>query len=236
MNPLKYFFSAKEKKSEVILYSYSKFIFVWPLIFVGFLFWFINGYDWFSPKVNAWVWISVLITVMLCLSVDVPRNLAIFWFTFIFGSWFFILWLEGKGLPILEQFAQLIKELNLNYSSEMGLLVSIMLSVVYFIVLIDTRMNNKWRFTPLEIEHHIAGKERISLGRGFKCIRASYPDLFEFLMGLSGKIVIYDSHGEQVLQTIEHIPFLPFRIQKIEKIMGEVVEENKRSKPHSENG
>jgi hypothetical protein len=218
--------SPKEKKSEVIIYSYSKFIFVWPLILTGFFLGIFKDASLLDTKIAAWIWITMIVTVLLCITIDLHRNLAIFWLTFVAGFWFFVLWLEGKGIPILERFLKYLGQLDLSYSSEMGFVISVALLLIYALVLFEARVNGKWRFTPTEIEHHILGKDRISLGRGFKCVRASYPDLFEFLLGLSGKIVISNSQGDQILQTIEHIPFLPFRIGKIERIMGQDHETN----------
>lgn len=203
---------------EVVFYTYPKLLFVWPLILSGFLFWFLG--KWSDPETLAWIWGIVLILTTLTIGIDLNRNVAAFWFVVIGLCWLSIIYLRDvKGFTIFGTIYRFFADLNPAYSGSLGLIISIVLAIPYAIMIVWTRVNDKWRITHNEFEHIALGRADDSLGRGAKRVRSSYPDFLEFVLCLAGDLIVYDAMGRRVLRTIPHVPFLPMVRKKINRIL-----------------
>ena len=86
-------------------------------------------------------------------------------------------------------------------------------------MLINSRLNDRWRITPNEFEHYVFGRSDKSMGRGAKQVGSDYPDIWELLLCLAGTLVIKDAQGQRTLGRIENVPFLPIRMAKINRIL-----------------
>ena len=60
---------AKGRRHEVTFYTYPKFLFCWPLMLLGFVFWFLAGQSWANDEVFAWIWAGVMLVVLMTLFV-----------------------------------------------------------------------------------------------------------------------------------------------------------------------
>jgi hypothetical protein len=201
---------------EVTFYTYPNLVFTWPIIVMGFLLWPIDKLGWVYPEVLAWFWGITILLVLITMGVDLNRNYAIFWLAVVLGSWTLVLWLrDAKHITIFGYIYRFFADLDPTYSRNLGLIVSIPLTILWGIMWVWTRLNSKWRITHNELEHYQFGRMDDSLARGAKRIRTTYPDLFELLICLAGDLEIYDATGKKLLRRIEHVPLLPIVKKKI---------------------
>ena len=199
---------------EVILHSYPKAIFTWPLWLLGFVLALSAGTD--GSVLIGWVYLIALMVVLLTLCFDVDRNLAVFWAVLVFAVFFTAMWLRDvKGLLLVNSFGSWVSHWDPGYSRNFGLGVSWILTMIYVVVFIQTRLSNRWRVTRNEVEKIAFGHRDSSIGRGAKCVQSSYPDVFELLLLGAGKIEIRSASGNKLMATIEHVPFLFWRMRKI---------------------
>jgi len=215
-------------KHEVIFYTYPKFLFSWPLIAMGYLLWFVDNWKistsensvWLNSETLAWIWIITLLVVIITVGFDLSRNFTIFWLVLIIGTLFLILWLKDvHGVKIFRQIYDFFNDLDPVYSRSLGMIVSIVLTLLYLIMWIWSRLNSKWRITHNEFEHYQFGRMDDSLARGAKRVRTSYPDFFELLICLAGDLIIFDSTGRRELRRICHVPMLPLVRKKINRLL-----------------
>jgi len=207
-------------KHEVKFYTYPKFLFSWPLIVMGIALW---GFDYWSladTETLAWIWGIALLVVLVTVGFDLNRNYTIFWLVLIGGIWILIIWLRDvKSVRIFSDIYNFFANLDPTYSRSLGIAISIVLSVLYLIMWVWTRLNSKWRITHNEFEHYQFGRMDDSLARGAKRVRSSYPDFFELLLCLAGDLIIFDSTGRREIRKIPHVPMLPFVRKRINRIL-----------------
>lgn len=208
----------KKPRHEITFYTYPKFIFVWPLIAVGFLLWPFAKWG-VSSEALAWVYGVTLVLVIVTMGLDLSRNYAVFWLVVVVALWMMILWLGGRGVTLFADIYHFFANLDPQYSANLGLIVSIPLLVFYGIMWLWTRINCRWRITHNEFEHYQFGRMDDSLARGAKRIRSSYPDFFELIVCLAGDLVIYDATGRRVIRRIRHVPLLPIVKKRINLIL-----------------
>ncbi len=210
---------APKPRHEITFYTYPKFLFVWPLIAVGFLLWPFAHYQWVSSEALAWVYGVTLVLVIVTMGLDINRNYTAFWLVVVVALWMMILWLRGMGVRLFADIYNFFANLNPVYSANLGLIISIPLLVFYGIMWLWTRVNCKWRITHNEFEHYQFGRMYDSLARGAKRLRSSYPDFFELIVCLAGDLVIYDATGKRVIRRIRHVPLLPIVKKRINSIL-----------------
>jgi hypothetical protein len=230
----------KRQIHEVRFVSYPKFVFVWPLILAGLIFWpfgkppekapapgaaqtlTINAPAAYSERLEVlgWAYIWIVIIVLLTLGVDIDRNQLIF-LAAVFGLfWVLGLWLkDAKHITIFGDAYRWFCALDVQYNRSLGVAVSLILLVPYVFMLVWSRLNQTWRMTHNELEHRSFGRTDDSLGRGAKGIRTSYTDVLEFLLGLAGTLVVYDATGTRELRRIPHVLFLPMVRRRLDRIL-----------------
>ena len=205
---------------RIVLYSYPPLIYIWPLIALGFLFWFTCGVTAAPHTAEAWIYVITLVVVLLTMGIDVNRNMAVFWVIVIAALSFCMLWLQdAKDIRVFSQIGQFLKQINPKYSPEFGMITSIFLSAIYAIVIIGARVNDKWVFTQNEIEHYVMFRGSSSLGRGAKGVSASYRDFFELVVLLAGDVEVRTAQGNRVLARMKNVPFLALKMRKIDRIL-----------------
>lgn len=207
------------RREAVIVHSYSPFIFTWPLILLGYLFYPAVGQQWMSAEMAGWIYVTALIIVLLTMGIDINRNVTIFWIVFVMGSWFGIILLNQKGIRLFSSMGQFMAHLKPTWSPDMGLAMSILMTIFYGLVVGNAWLNDRWRFIHGEIEHWAFGRNDDSMGRGAKVISTSYPDTLELLLLLSGTITIYNAQKTIVLARIPRVPLLPFRVKAINRLL-----------------
>ncbi len=210
----------KTTRHEVKFYTYPKFLFCWPLIVMGLVLGALDYWAGADAETLAWIWGITLLIVLLTVGFDLNRNYTIFWLVLIGGIWILIIWLRDvKGVKIFSDIYNFFADVDPAYSRSLGLIVSIALTVLYFVMWVWTRLNSKWRITHNEFEHYQFGRMDDSLARGAKRIRASYPDFFELLLCLAGDLIIFDSTGRREIRRIPHVPLLPLVKKRINLIL-----------------
>lgn len=211
----------KTKKNEAIVYAYPPFVYSWPLILFGYLFAGVQNLGWIGPIGIAWTYIFLIALVMLTLGVDLSRNASIFCLVAFAAVWLGILWLQGvKDITFFAKFGAYLRELEPQISSSTMVTISTLLLFLYVVMYIMAKVNDRWRITHNEIEHRSLGQRDDAFGRGAKRVLAKYPDMLEFFICLAGTIEVYSANGTQKLASIENVPFLPFRMKKIDVILG----------------
>ncbi len=190
-------------------------------------------------EILAWLYILAIVLVLLTLGVDVGRNMAAFWVVLVAGLWVLGIWLRDmKHFTLFGDIYRWFANLDLQYEPRFGLALSIILLVPFVLMLGWARLNERWRITHNEFEHRAWGKSDDSLGRGAKTIRVSYPDIFEWLLGLAGTLTVYNATGTKELRRIPHVMFLPFVNRRLSRIlestsitMGQAEEEEDEENP-----
>lgn len=212
--------SPKKEPASAIIYSYPHLVYAWPVIVFGFLLAALQNMGWIGEGVAAWTYIGILCLVMLTMGVDLGRNASIFSLVFLVGGWFCILYLEvAKNVTFFARLGEWVAALQPEISPPAMVAIAIVLSIFYLLMMILAFFNNRWRITHNEIEHRVLGHKEDATGRGAKRVVATYPDILELLICLSGTIEVFTSTGTQKLVTIKNVPLLPFRMKKISRIL-----------------
>ncbi|MDD4889000.1 MAG: hypothetical protein PHU85_03650 [Phycisphaerae bacterium] len=210
----------KAVPDQVIFRGYWKLMFVWPVIALGYLFYFLDKWHWASPETLFWIWAIVLIIVLVTMGVDMGRNMTVFWIVLIALFWVSIMYLKKVlGWTVFTSIHNFISNLAAPYPTKGALFISIVLTVVYAVMIVWVRLNQTWRFTNNEFEHFVFGRSDDSLSRGAKKVKVSYHDFFEMLLCLSGTIVISNSTGTRDMRVIENVPLAPLRWRKIDRML-----------------
>jgi len=175
-----------------------------------------------SPRLErlGWVYILIAFLVLLTLGIDVDRNMFIFWVVLILGMWIGGRWLaDVKGFTLFGDIYKAFALLDVQYNRALGLALGLVLLVPYLLMIGWAHINDRWRITHNEFEHHSFGKTDDSLGRGAKTIRTGYPDVLELLLGLAGTLVVYNATGNRELRRLPHVMFLPFVRKRLDRIL-----------------
>lgn len=208
------------REERAVIYSYPTLVYIWPLIALGYLLWFADKFAWLSPKTEAWIYAIAVVVVVLTMGIDINRNMAVFWVVVVAAVWFCVLWLRGvKGIVFFDQVGAFFAHLEPKYSADLGILISIFLSVIYLVMIAMAHLNDKWVFTQNEIVHYAAFRGTTSLGRGAKGVTASYRDFFELGLLLSGDIEVRTAQGNRVMARMKNVPLLWLRMRKIDRIL-----------------
>jgi hypothetical protein len=177
----------------------------------------------FSHKLEylAWAYIWIALIVVLALGIDLGRNYALVLVLFIAFVWVLgVLLRDRYHFTLFGDIYRWFAERNVQYDRNLALCLSILLLVPYLFMLIWARLNDRWRITHNEFEHHSLGRSSDSLGRGAKAIRSEFPDFFEAVLGLgAGTLIVYDASGSRELRRISNVVLLPIVRRKIERIL-----------------
>lgn len=207
-----------QAKSQIVFYSYPKYLYTWPLVFLALVFPLLG--DLISPKVEGWVFLLTLLTVLMAIGFDLSRNLTISWGVTILASVFCILWLkDAKNVNFFSDIGQHLSAKDPVISGDWRYLFGLFGGALYLIMFIDAHINQRWRISHNEIEHFAMLSKDDSLGRGAKRIITSYPDFLELLLCGAGTIQIYSAQGGTLLRSIPNVPLLFFRSAAISRIL-----------------
>lgn len=204
---------------QIVFYTYPPLLFAWPLILVGFLLYPLVGWGVLGTEVAGWVYVATLVLVTLTMGVDLNREKTVIW-VLIVGVLAALCWVAAlKDFPVASHIVRFLAGFQPQYSVGLGLGVSLFLSVAYLLMLVWSRVNDKWVFSHNEFEHISFGRTDESLARGAKTVRSEYLDFLELFVCLAGTLHIYDATGQRCLKTIPHVPFLPFLRRRIDRFM-----------------
>jgi hypothetical protein len=223
----------------VVFHSYPKLLFAWPLILAGYVLYLLPAAWTTNHAEYGWLYMAIAFLVVLTMGVDLERNIAVFWVVLIGGFYALGLWLrDAQHITFFGDIYNYFLALNVRYSPSLGLGLSIFLSVPYAVMLIWSRIQDKWRITHNEFEHLSWGRADDSLARGAKRVRTTYPDVFELLLAGAGTLIVYSANGTTELRRIQHVPMLPLIRGKITRLLEStsVVDEPARGITEEEDG
>jgi hypothetical protein len=234
---------AEKQVDQITFVTYPKLLFIWPIVLAGFVFYPLAYVGAPPPAASAtaaqvagpaptsapvshrlevlgWIYIWLVVLVLLTLGIDVDRNMAAFWVVVVVGLYVLGLWLRDvHGFTLFGNIYRWFANQDVQYNRRFGLVLSIVLAVPYVLMLLWARLNDRWRITHNEFEHHRIGKMDDSLGRGAKTIRTDFPDVFELLLGLAGTLIVFNANGTKELRRIPHVMFLPFIRRRLDLIL-----------------
>ena len=218
--------SALEKKrrerSHVIIHSYPKYVYVWPLVLLSAVF-AISGskfHSVLSPVCQGWLFLGALVLVLMAIGFDLSRNLTISWCVTIVAGVFCVLWLkDSKHVLFFSDIGKHLANRDPEISRDWEYLFAVFGGALYLIMFINARINQRWRIGRNEIEHFAMLSKDDSLGRGAKRIITSYPDFIELLLCGAGTIQIFSAQGGVLLRSIPNVPLLFFRSDAISRIL-----------------
>lgn len=212
--------AAKKRKdvSQIVFYSYPKYLYTWPLIALAILFPLLG--DVISPNVEGWIFVIALLTVLMAMGFDLSRNLTISWGVTLIASVFCVMWLKDvKNVIFFSEIGHHLASKSPVISRDWQYLFALFGGILYVIMFLDSRINQRWRISHNEIEHFAMLSKDDSLGRGAKRIITSYPDFLELLLCGAGTIQIYSAQGGVLLRSIPNVPWLIFRSGRISRIL-----------------
>ena len=167
----------------------------------------------------AWIYIWIALAVLLALGVDVDRNHAVFWAVVIVAFWILGMWLQERQYTLFGDIYRWFANLDIQYNRNLGLALSVLLSVPFVIMLVYARLNDYWRITHNEFEHYSFGKSDDSVGRGAKTIRTTFPDVLELILGLAGTLIVFNATGTKELRRVPHVICLPLVRRRLNRIL-----------------
>lgn len=212
--------SPPQSPPSIVIYSYPEFVYAWPMIFFGFLLASLQNWGMLGETTAGWTYIIIIALVTLTMGVDLGRNASIFCLVLFVGMWLGVLWLQdAKNVTIFASLSAFIAGLQPTMSPHALTLLSSILLIIYLIMIAYAFINDRWRITSNEIEHRSLGHRDDATGRGAKRVLASYPDVLELLICMSGTITVFSATGNKQLLVIKNVPFLPLRMKKISRIL-----------------
>ncbi len=203
---------------QYAFHQYPLFVFTWLLIASGFILYPVATHNWLDTETLAWIWGIVLIVTVLALGVDLNRDHVIFTSAVVALLFALIKIARYRESRFFTRIHDFFAQLDPQYSPTLGLMISIILSVAYVIMLIKARLDSKWIARHNTLDHQSWGRADDSLARGAKRTRTSYPDAFQFVLGLSGTLHIYDANGNRELRRIENVLFLPWVKRRVDHL------------------
>lgn len=212
--------AGKKRKdvSQIVFYSYPKFLYAWPLIVLALVFPLLG--DVISPNVEGWIFVIALLTVLMAMGFDLSRNLTISWGVTLIASVFCVMWLKDvKNVIFFSEIGHHLASKSPVISRDWQYVFALFGGILYVIMFLDSRINQRWRISHNEIEHFAMLSKDDSLGRGAKRIITSYPDFLELLLCGAGTIQIYSAQGGVLLRSIPNVPWLIFRSGRISRIL-----------------
>ncbi|MFX1236090.1 MAG: hypothetical protein ACFFAS_04035 [Promethearchaeota archaeon] len=207
----------KKKREEVILRSYPKVIFFWPLLITSLILYLIEAMD--ANDINGslgYIWFMVFFANIFVIAFDFSSTK---FFILIMVIVVVILVLIFLVLPYVtieaEQF-----QLDLGLPSGFYGVMFLILGLILVFVLITCQFNY-WKVERNEIYHKsgiFTSAERIPT-KSLR-IRKEIPDVFEFFILRAGSITLMPGHGEVVhLNTVLNINN---KQEQIDKLLSQV--------------
>lgn len=203
---------------EFVTHSYPNFIWSWPLIVMGYVFWATQDAGWISPVTASWIWLIALGIIFIAMGVDI-------------GLWPFLVLCvviafitvcimyanHVLGWVIFINIGHALKQLKPEVSVDLSFISSLFLSIAYAIMIVNAKLND-----CLEMDANCVSLLRfLRRSPNFprdKCdIYWDFPDMFAMILGLgAGDITVIH---ENKAYSFTNVPFLWFRLWWIKKIL-----------------
>jgi len=192
----------KKPVNEVILRSYPKIIFFWPLLLTSFILWLLQI---LAPIPIAWYGNFWFIMFFINLFITAFDFSSTKFFVLILVAVVVILLLVFLVLPNVALPVTTI-EFNPNLTAEFYFLMTIILAIILGIVIISSQFDY-WKIERNEIYHKsgiFTSADRMPT-KSLR-IRKSIPDVFEFFILRAGTIILSPGQGEVIhLDTVLNV-------------------------------
>jgi hypothetical protein len=188
--------------TEVILRSYPKVIFLWPLLVVSFILWLLQL---LVPTPVAWYgnfWLIVLFVNLFIMAFDFSsaKFFVLIMVVVVVLLLVFFLVLPNVTLP------EVTANFNVGITAEFYLITTLILLFILGMVLLSSRFDY-WKIERNEIYHKqgiFSSAERIPT-KSLR-IKKEIPDVFEFFVLRAGSITLMPGAGDVIpLQTVLNI-------------------------------
>ncbi len=214
-------FSRHQDENSIVFHSYPKFVFCWPILFLGLV-----GYLWSlvgtPPSALSWVYVLAMTVVLLAISFDMGRNWVAIWSLVVMVFVFCALWLGSVyGVPVFRTIGHWLGTREMDYPVGLTSTISLILAPIFLGMVISVRLNQKWRMTHNEIERFVFWSSSDSFGRGSKQFTFTFPDVLERLLLFSGTITVKTNNGK-FLKAIPDVPGLTLKMRKFDRILAAV--------------
>jgi hypothetical protein len=192
----------REPVKPVRFTAYPNFVVVWPVIVLGLLFWLLAsamGTE-YPARVASSVWLFSLFAVMIALGFDLDSTETAF---VVLTVIVILLTLQliafSWQVAVFSWIATHLSMLEVNVSSQMMLVVSILLGVPYLLMLVFARLNNHWTVVPGKMIRTTFGKneEEIPINSTKTVNYHFYDIMMRWLCFGAGDLVVSTDRGEK---------------------------------------
>ena len=218
--PLQWLLGGWGGKEYVVFYSYPKFVYIWPVIVLGFVFQIPFLWNLAGAELLTWIWIAVFCLCAIALGLDIDRNYAAVVIVCLVALWLGLWNIElAKGIPVLDNIQAFFAGMDVSMNAETFLVISLLLAVPFLVMMVWVRINEKWKADVQTLAKLRFGHADQEYAWGAKTVRTSYPDWLEAVIALSGDVILYDSRGRGELQRIDNVVFAPVVKKKIDRFL-----------------
>lgn len=211
----------KHSDEELVFHSYPPFLFVWPVIVTGILFWWFRSWT-DGSEYAGWFYITTMFISLLTMGVDLSRNESVFAVLVIAligacSGWFDAV----QGIPVMGNIIGYFRHLDVHYNAAGGYSLSIILGIVFLIMRGKVTLDDRWRISHNQIEHVVKATRDGDTARGAKGIVFDFPDILELLIAGSGTIHVLTAQGAPQMK-IGHVPGLFWKRKKIQRLFNAI--------------
>ncbi|MFQ5500792.1 MAG: hypothetical protein ACE5EQ_00640 [Phycisphaerae bacterium] len=220
LRPLVFRVKKEAGTPKVYFTSFSTLMYLWPIMVVGWVGCWLHGWEWISPPVMGWIWITIVLIVLLCIGSDTDRNKTIVIFLVVALLWVCGLLLEEKkGIPILSNIYDFLAARNVQFDPGTASVLSLATFVILLLVIFLAWFDGRYEITTREITHKRLLRTSDSLPRAAKRIKRDWRDLTEVFLGLgAGDLIVLDTN-KNIVMRIPNIPFLWFFRHDVDHIL-----------------
>lgn len=198
--------------------SFSALIYLWPIMFVGWLGVLLDGI--ITPEVLGWAWITTLLVVLITVATDVDRNKLL-----LLGLIVLLCWAGGfilqynQDLPVLSGIYNFFAGQEVQFNRGMANVISLIIALIMVGVIAVAWVDGRYEITTREITHRKMLRTSDSLPRAAKRIKQDWRDIAELIIGLgAGDVIVLDSQ-KNIVMRIPNVPFLWFFRQDVDHVL-----------------
>ncbi len=222
LRPLVFSISTEPGSPKVRFTSFSTLMYLWPIMVVGWVNYWISGWEWVtvSPELLGWIWLTVVLIVAICIGADVDRNKMFVMAIILVVLWFGGILLKDKAnFPILSHIHKYFADLNVQFEPGTALVFSVAILILLIGVVFTAWFDGRYEISTREITHRRILRTSDSLPRAAKRIKRDWRDLAEFFLGIgAGDLIVIDTNKNIVLR-IANVPFLWFFRHEVDHVL-----------------
>jgi hypothetical protein len=210
----------KSSEDEVVLYRFTKAIYLWPIIVVGI------GGGWLvdlevSPTLISWCFNITVFVVFGAMMYDLPRNrfFVVVLSVCVVGLGLWLIQTKTETLAPLTWIHEFFVNMEPKFDVGGARVLSWLLIPLVLHAIIHARIDGKVRITYNEIEFHKFGDVSDSITRFGKRIKLRVADYLEVVPGLGGgSLIIMNDEGDVIERVSDLVCIVP-RWPRISRIL-----------------